>query len=699
MRIEPPMSVPTSNAVNPAATAAAGPPEEPPGMWPRFHGLLVVPNRSLYVCTLPDQRGTLVLPNTIAPAAFKRATDGASWAGTWSVSSTAPPVERRPATSIASLIVIGSPWSGPRHSPRAASASARSASARARSRSRVTTALMGPFRRSMRDTNSSSSSRLVTRPSRMAAACSVADAVASCSSTVIGPPCGACRAIRPRRRIRSRQAFGRDAEVVLIPLRALAPLALVEPGVGPRVAVGPALLLAVGGEEVAHPLLGVGGELEAERPVDVSDGREGVGHEVVELHVDHPVRGNRPVLAGGDRPVEAFDDVLGPFGRDLGDLRFVRRHPPQQRDERRERGDDSQRVAVRLHQQRVGVLGEQRVEAPDVGRGLQHPAVGRRVTFRVTGLQVLQERAVPAVRRGHVRLVHRPVRVRRHPVLGGEDHAAEVRRGDAHALLREARAHRVHLLEAGDEQLGAGEDRVDLVDARVGVVGRGLRGRHRHVDLPREWHAGGRVLGEEVVQDRRAGAALADDDDRGRDGARADLGGVRPPLRHLQPAGEEVEHAARSDVDAELVELPLLAQRVDETFAAVLPGRLAEVVETGGLARLADEPVGIETRGAHRSGPSRWATTSASEVWLKSSYHCPMAAIAAGVSTLTTASASARRATTVSGGATGTARTTRPAPRARATSIAARALAPVARPSSTRTTVRPAIGSGSRSPR
>ena len=32
IRTDPPMSVPSSNDVNPAATAAAGPPDEPPGM-------------------------------------------------------------------------------------------------------------------------------------------------------------------------------------------------------------------------------------------------------------------------------------------------------------------------------------------------------------------------------------------------------------------------------------------------------------------------------------------------------------------------------------------------------------------------------------------------------------------------------------------------------------------------------------------
>ena len=47
LRIEPPMSEPHSSPVIPAASAAAEPPDEPPGVRPRFHGLFVVPYTSL----------------------------------------------------------------------------------------------------------------------------------------------------------------------------------------------------------------------------------------------------------------------------------------------------------------------------------------------------------------------------------------------------------------------------------------------------------------------------------------------------------------------------------------------------------------------------------------------------------------------------------------------------------------------------
>ncbi len=42
-RMDPPMSEPTSSAVNPAASAAAPPPLLPPGVRPRSHGLFERP--------------------------------------------------------------------------------------------------------------------------------------------------------------------------------------------------------------------------------------------------------------------------------------------------------------------------------------------------------------------------------------------------------------------------------------------------------------------------------------------------------------------------------------------------------------------------------------------------------------------------------------------------------------------------------
>jgi hypothetical protein len=43
MRTDPPPSEPVAAPTIPAATAAAEPPDEPPGVWSRCHGLRVAP--------------------------------------------------------------------------------------------------------------------------------------------------------------------------------------------------------------------------------------------------------------------------------------------------------------------------------------------------------------------------------------------------------------------------------------------------------------------------------------------------------------------------------------------------------------------------------------------------------------------------------------------------------------------------------
>ena len=49
MRIEPPPSLPVQIGIMPVATAAAEPPDEPPGVRSGFHGLRVVPCRNVRV--------------------------------------------------------------------------------------------------------------------------------------------------------------------------------------------------------------------------------------------------------------------------------------------------------------------------------------------------------------------------------------------------------------------------------------------------------------------------------------------------------------------------------------------------------------------------------------------------------------------------------------------------------------------------
>ena len=82
IRIEPPPSFACASGTMPAATAAAAPPLEPPGVSSRFHGLRAGPNAFGSVYGTSPSSGVAVFPNTIAPARRKRSTMVESRAGT-----------------------------------------------------------------------------------------------------------------------------------------------------------------------------------------------------------------------------------------------------------------------------------------------------------------------------------------------------------------------------------------------------------------------------------------------------------------------------------------------------------------------------------------------------------------------------------------------------------------------------------------
>src|SRR6478735_2447913 len=68
MRIEPPPSLPCAIGTMPAATDAAEPPEDPPGVWSNDQGLRVGPvKRPSVVCRIANS-GRLVMPTITKPA-------------------------------------------------------------------------------------------------------------------------------------------------------------------------------------------------------------------------------------------------------------------------------------------------------------------------------------------------------------------------------------------------------------------------------------------------------------------------------------------------------------------------------------------------------------------------------------------------------------------------------------------------------
>ena len=74
IRIEPPPSLPCATGSIPAATAAAAPPDEPPGVRSRSQGLRVAPLwRGSVVGRIPNS-GMFVVPTTTNPASRSRRT-------------------------------------------------------------------------------------------------------------------------------------------------------------------------------------------------------------------------------------------------------------------------------------------------------------------------------------------------------------------------------------------------------------------------------------------------------------------------------------------------------------------------------------------------------------------------------------------------------------------------------------------------
>ena len=77
-RMEPPVSVPVAAGVSRAATAAALPPEEPPGTWLVSHGLLTAPNAEFSLPEPMANSSQLSLPKLTMPASRSLRTTVAS---------------------------------------------------------------------------------------------------------------------------------------------------------------------------------------------------------------------------------------------------------------------------------------------------------------------------------------------------------------------------------------------------------------------------------------------------------------------------------------------------------------------------------------------------------------------------------------------------------------------------------------------
>ncbi len=173
-RMEPPVSVPIDNGAWKALTAAAEPPEDPPGTRSRSHGLAVGPNALCSVDEPIANSSMFVLPRMTAPASRRRSVTCESNGARYPSRIREPAVHWPPRTDTRSLSATGTPssgWSsstaaGPSARAAPSRASAASASASARSSSRVSQACSPWFVRCARARCAAVSSRDVVSPAR-----------------------------------------------------------------------------------------------------------------------------------------------------------------------------------------------------------------------------------------------------------------------------------------------------------------------------------------------------------------------------------------------------------------------------------------------------------------------------------------------------------------------------------------------------
>src|SRR5205823_9075587 len=111
---------------NPAAAAAPAPPDDPPGDASGCQGFHVRPCNGFTVVTRIESSGVLVRPTMIAPARRRLRTSGESLGAIRLAKAASPFVVAYPSWSIFTLIVTGTPTSGPGSAPllRARSAAA-----------------------------------------------------------------------------------------------------------------------------------------------------------------------------------------------------------------------------------------------------------------------------------------------------------------------------------------------------------------------------------------------------------------------------------------------------------------------------------------------------------------------------------------------------------------------------------------------
>src|SRR5262245_10387630 len=330
-------------------------------------------------------------------------------------------------------------------------------------------------------------------------------------------------------------------------------------------------------------------EAEAEVVVDGAHGADRIPEQVEVAHVEEAIRGNQTLVARAQRTLETVGPASRHLGADLLGIDLVAEGAAQRGGEAGERADHLQGISMRENDARVGIDVEESAEAEEMRRGLQHPALASPAE-----LEVLEKPAMRLVC-GDERLRLQPRLIRGHVVAGLELEAQERVARDDEALLGQERTQLVDAPEARVQAMEPAQLTIRGRDARIVMMMMPLGRRRREHHLPAERRAMRGVLGEQPVQQGRAGARQSGDEERTLHRLQTDL---RMPLAvplHAQPVREQADHIlARRDA-AEQAELRGAVEVRDQPLQRLAKTPVAEVVEPGTLPRFLAEQLRVET--------------------------------------------------------------------------------------------------------
>lgn len=173
-----------------------------------------------------------------------------------------------------------------------------------------------------------------------------------------------------------------------------------------------------------------------------------------------------------------------------------------------------------------------------------------------------------------------PILIGRHAKLAMEQRRTHRLTHQGDAFLGEQGAHGVHCLESRNHGVDIGEGGRAGFDPRVGLKcrGPGWGGGEHH--LPCHRRSIGRILGKDIMQDRRARARHADNENRAGDFLGADLGKPLAVRDVLESVDGMAEDPFLRDQQTDVVEFGFASKRIEESVQGAQKGLVAEVLKT-----------------------------------------------------------------------------------------------------------------------